>query len=96
MAITRQTVLHAAKLARLELAETEIDKMQRDLGNILDYVESLANLDTSAVEETAQVAVAGAPLRADRVEPGLSNELALREAPRQNAGGFAVPAFVDE
>jgi aspartyl-tRNA(Asn)/glutamyl-tRNA(Gln) amidotransferase subunit C len=96
MAITRQTVLHVAKLARLELAEAEIDRMQRDLGNILDYVESLARLDTEAVAETAQVAVAGAPLRADQVEQGLTNELALREAPRSTAGGFAVPAFVDE
>lgn len=96
MAITRQTVLHVAKLARLELAESEIDNMQRDLGNILDYVESLANLDTSAVQETAQLAVAGAPLRTDGVEQGLPNELALREAPRSSGGGFAVPAFVDE
>ncbi|HEY4156781.1 MAG TPA: Asp-tRNA(Asn)/Glu-tRNA(Gln) amidotransferase subunit GatC [Polyangiaceae bacterium] len=96
MAITRQTVLNVAKLARLELAESEIDHLQHDLGNILDYVESLAKLDTGGVQETAQVAVAGAPLRADRVETSLSNDVALREAPRSSGGGFAVPAFVEE
>ncbi|HEY2407127.1 MAG TPA: Asp-tRNA(Asn)/Glu-tRNA(Gln) amidotransferase subunit GatC [Polyangiaceae bacterium] len=96
MAITRQTVLHVAKLARLELAESEIDHLQRDLGNILDYVESLAKLDTGGVQETAQVAVEGAPLRPDRVETSLSNDVALREAPRSSGGGFAVPAFVEE
>jgi aspartyl-tRNA(Asn)/glutamyl-tRNA(Gln) amidotransferase subunit C len=96
MAITRETVLHVAKLARLELEDSEIDRMQKDLGNILEYVNSLAELDTNAVSETTQVAVLGAPLRPDVVERSLSNEIALREAPRVAGGGFAVPAFVDE
>jgi aspartyl-tRNA(Asn)/glutamyl-tRNA(Gln) amidotransferase subunit C len=96
MAITRETVLHVAKLARLELADSEIDRMQKDLGNILEYVNSLAELDTASVEETTQFAALGAPLRPDVVEPSLPNELALREAPRSSGGGFAVPAFVDE
>ena len=69
MAITRETVLHVAKLARLELEDSEIDRMQKDLGNILEYVNSLAELDTDAVAETTQVAVLGAPLRPDAVEP---------------------------
>ena len=46
--------------------------------------------------DTTQVAVLGAPLRADVVEPSLANDVALREAPRSSGGGFAVPAFVDE
>jgi len=96
MAITRETVLHVAKLARLELGDSEIDRMQKDLGNILEYVNSLAELDTSAVAETARVAVLGAPLRPDAVEPGLANAVALSEAPRSAGGGFAVPAFVEE
>ncbi len=96
MAITRETVLHVAKLARLELEDSEIDRMQKDLGNILEYVNSLAELDTEAVAETTQFAVLGAPLRQDVVAPSLSNEVALREAPRTAGGGFAVPAFVDE
>jgi len=96
MAITRETVLHVAKLARLELADTEIDRMQRDLGNILEYVNSLAELDTASVAETTQVAVLGTPLREDGVRPSLANEQALQGAPRSSGGGFAVPAFVDE
>ena len=43
-----------------------------------------------------QVAVVGAPLRPDQVEPSLSNEAALSGAPRSVSGGFAVPAFVEE
>jgi len=96
MAITRETVLHVAKLARLELEDSEIDRMQKDLGNILEYVNSLAELDTAAVAETTQVAVLGAPLRPDQVQPSLSNAAALSGAPRSSSGGFAVPAFVEE
>ena len=96
MAITRETVLHVAKLARLELEDSEIDRMQKDLGNILEYVNSLAELDTASVAETTQVAVLAAPFRPDTVVPSLPNAVALREAPRSSGGGFAVPAFVDE
>ena len=96
MAITRETVLHVAKLARLELGDSELERMQKDLGNILEYVNSLAELDTASVPETTQVAVLGTPLRADQVEPSLANEVALSQAPRSAGGGFAVPAFVDE
>jgi len=96
MAITRETVLHVARLSRLDLSEDEVERMQRDLDRILEYVEELAALDTSGVAETAHAAVDAAPLRQDKRLPGVSNERALAEAPRSSGGAFAVPAFVDE
>jgi len=96
MAITRDDVVHVAKLARLELSEAEIERMVRDLGTILEHVAELSRVDTTGVAPTAYVAVESAPLRPDTVVPGVDRELALREAPRQEDGGFAVPAFVDE
>jgi aspartyl-tRNA(Asn)/glutamyl-tRNA(Gln) amidotransferase subunit C len=96
MAITRETVLHVARLARLDLDEAEVEHMKRDLSSILEYVEELSALDTAGVPETSHVAVDAAPLRADVRAPGVPNELAMREAPRSSGGAFAVPAFVDE
>jgi aspartyl-tRNA(Asn)/glutamyl-tRNA(Gln) amidotransferase subunit C len=96
MAITRETVLHVARLARLDLSEDEVEHMKRDLSSILDYVEELSLLDTSQVPETAHVAVDAAPLRKDQRKPGVPTEVALAESPRSSASGFAVPAFVDE
>lgn len=96
MAITRETVLHVAKLARLELAEDEVERMMKDLGNILEYVAQLSELDTEGVPETAHLSAQGAPFRDDSVVQSLSNAQALAEAPRQAGGAFAVPAFVDE
>jgi aspartyl-tRNA(Asn)/glutamyl-tRNA(Gln) amidotransferase subunit C len=96
MAITRDNVLHVAKLARLELSEQEIDRMQRDLDGILEYVNQLSELDTSNVPATAQVAVVAAPFRADEPRASLPHDVALSQAPRCSSAGFAVPAFVDE
>lgn len=96
MAITRDDVLHVAKLGRLQLAEDEIDRMRIDLERILGYVAQLNELDTSTIPPTAHVFVDVAPLRADVVHEGLSTEAALAEAPRHRDSAFAVPAFVDE
>jgi len=96
MAITRDNVLHVAKLARLELTEAEIDRMQRDLDGILEYVNQLSELDTQDVPATTQVAVVAAPFRGDEPRPSLPHDLALSQAPRSSSDGFAVPAFVDE
>ena len=94
--ITRDDVLHVARLARLELSEPEVGRMIQDLGKILGYMAELNQLDTSSVPPTAHIAVDRAPFRADEVVTGLTSETALGEAPRQSDGGFAVPAFVDE
>lgn len=96
MAITRETVLHVAKLARLELASDEVENMQRDLGKILAYVEQLSTLNTDGVPETSHVAANVGAFRVDAVQPSLPNSEALAEAPRHAGGGFAVPAFVDD
>lgn len=94
--ISRSDVLHVAALARLDLAEAEVEGMVRDLGSILDHVKALSEVDTSEVPPTAHVAVPAAPLREDILRPGLERGTGLAEAPRTVAGGFAVPAFVDE
>lgn len=96
MAITRETVLHVARLARLELSGDEIERMQNDLGKILGYVEQLSELSTEGVPATSHITAERAPLREDELLPGLDQERALAEAPRQGGGAFAVPGFVDE
>ncbi len=96
MSISREDVLHVARLACLDLGEHEIDKMRQDLGQILGYVELLGELDTSNIPPTAHVAVRSAPLRDDEVRVTLGTEAALGEAPRASGDSFAVPGFVDE
>ncbi len=96
MSITHKDVLHVAKLARLQLEEEEVSSLQADLGRIVGYIEKLQELDIAGIPPTSHVAVDAAPMRGDAVVQGLSNEIAIAEAPRPRDGGFAVPAFVDE
>jgi aspartyl-tRNA(Asn)/glutamyl-tRNA(Gln) amidotransferase subunit C len=53
--ISRDDVLHLAQLSSLQLSDTEIDDLQKDIGNILGYVQQLSELDTRGIEPTYQV-----------------------------------------
>jgi aspartyl-tRNA(Asn)/glutamyl-tRNA(Gln) amidotransferase subunit C len=96
MAITRRDVLHVANLARLELEEEEVERLTRELGNILTYVDQLARVNTDGVEVTQAIGVDALPMRPDESVRGLSHDQALAPAPRVLNEGFAVPAFVDD
>ncbi len=96
MALSQDELRHLARLARIDLSDDELRSLEGDLQQILQYVALLAELDTTDVEPTAQVAVSAAPLRADDPRAGLDTEAALAEAPRLGETAFAVPAFVDE
>ena len=93
--IDREVVLHVAKLASLSLSEAEADRFAGELARVVAYVEQLDAIDTSDVPPTAHVQVERIPLRADELTPCLSHEDALSQAPRVEAGGFAVPAFLE-
>ncbi len=94
-AVTRELVLHVAKLASLSLSDEEADRLTTDLSRITAYVEQLESLDTEGVPPTAHVQLDRMPLREDPPVPGLSHEQALKQAPRVEEDGFAVPAFVE-
>lgn len=96
MTITREMVLHVARLARLKLEDEEIQPFSEDLSRIVEYVGQLSELDTNKVPPTEHVAVTAAPMREDVVVPSVPTDTALAEAPRQIEGGFAVPTFLDE
>lgn len=55
MALTREEVLHIAKLARLELKEEEVEKFRTQLSEILEYVGQLSKVDTTGIEPISQI-----------------------------------------
>jgi len=93
--IDREVVLHVAKLASLSLSEGEVERFAAELGKIVAHVEQLDELDTRDVPATAHVQLQGTHLREDAVQPCLSRDEALSQAPRVEADGFAVPTFVE-
>ena len=95
MKITKQEVEHVAKLARLELAEGEKDKLIDQLSNILTYVETLNGLDTKGVEPTSHVLDIKNVMRDDVSAPSLTQEQALATAPEKAAGHYKVPKIIE-
>ena len=95
MAITKDDVLHAAKLARLELTSDETELYTAQLKRILGYVEKLSALDTSRVEPLFYSSTPDALLREDFVEPSLALDEALKNAPQSDKGRFRVPRIIE-
>jgi aspartyl-tRNA(Asn)/glutamyl-tRNA(Gln) amidotransferase subunit C len=94
MKITRAEVEHIADLARLELGEDEIQRLQADLSQILEYVDQLNELDTTNVPPTARVVAREDVLREDVTRPSLSPEEVLANAPQAEEGYFRVHAVL--
>jgi aspartyl-tRNA(Asn)/glutamyl-tRNA(Gln) amidotransferase subunit C len=90
--ITRDEVLHVARLARLALAEDEIEPMARELSAVLDHVAKIGELDLGGVVPTSHVVDVTGALRADEPRPCLPREVALAQAPAVSDDGFLVPS----
>ena len=88
-------VKYVAHLARLSLTPEEEQKIGAQLGSVLQYVEKLKEVDVSGVEPTAHAFPLVNVTRADEVQPSLSNEEALRNAPAKANGLFIVPKIVE-
>ncbi|MGO9754348.1 MAG: Asp-tRNA(Asn)/Glu-tRNA(Gln) amidotransferase subunit GatC [Solirubrobacteraceae bacterium] len=90
--LDRAQVLHVARLARLALDESDVQRMARELSKVLDHVDRIGELDLAGVPPTSHaIDVAGA-MRADEPKESLSSELALAAAPERVDGGFGVPS----
>jgi aspartyl-tRNA(Asn)/glutamyl-tRNA(Gln) amidotransferase subunit C len=81
LSLTRDEVKHIAELAKLALTDEEIDKMARQLSDILDYAARLNELDTEAIPPTASVIPNQNVMRADVVTPSLTRDQVLANAP---------------
>ena len=92
MAISRQDVLHVAKLARLEIPDEDIERVQEELGAILEAVGKVSELDLTDVEPTSHPLDLVNVLADDEPRPSLAREDALRNAPDPSDGAFRVPA----
>jgi aspartyl-tRNA(Asn)/glutamyl-tRNA(Gln) amidotransferase subunit C len=92
MAISRDEVVHVARLARLALTEEELDRFAGQLDAILEAVGKVAELDLSGVEPTLHPLALSNVWAEDEPAPSLSVEEALANAPDPEDGAFRVPA----
>ena len=91
MAISREEVLHVARLARLELTDDEVGRFTEQLSAILEAVAKVAELDLSDVEPTAHPLDLVNVWAEDEPRPSLPQDEALANAPDRHGGFFKVP-----
>ncbi len=91
MAITRDEVIHVAKLARLELTEEELERLTLELGAILEAVGKVAELDLDDVPPTSHPLDLVNAWREDEPRPSLGLDDVFANAPEREGNLFRVP-----
>ncbi len=92
--ISDETIEYVGILARLELNEEEKEQAKKDIGEMLDYIDKLNELDTSAVEPMSHVFPVNNVFREDVVENGDGREISLANAPERKEDSFVVPRTI--
>jgi aspartyl-tRNA(Asn)/glutamyl-tRNA(Gln) amidotransferase subunit C len=91
LAITRDEVLHVARLARLALTDEEVERLGAQLNAILEAVGKVSELDLSDVEPTSHPLDLSNVWAEDEPRPSLPPEDVFANAPEPEAGFFKVP-----
>lgn len=92
MAISRDQVLHVARLARLRIPAGEVDGVREQLGAILEAVSKVSELDLDGVEPTSHPLDLVNAWDEDEPRPSLAPDEALANAPDPAGGAFRVPS----
>jgi len=95
MKISKQEVLHVAHLARLNIDESMVDMFADQLGSILEYVETLKQIDTTGVPPTSHAVDIANAFREDTPKDHINRETALSNAPESEDGNFIVPKVIE-
>jgi len=93
--IDDKLINHLALLSRLELSDKEKESLQKNLAEILGYVDKLESLNTKDIKQLLHTMDSKNVFRPDEAKPGLSKEDALQNAPAKEAGFFKVPRVIE-
>ena len=93
--ISDETIEYVGILAKLELSEEEKEQAKKDMANMLDYIDTLNELDTSGVEPMSHVFPVNNVFREDVVTNEDDREEILATAPEAKDGACVVPKTFD-
>ena len=94
MAVSKEEILHIAKLADLKINENEIDEYAKNLEEILDFMKILDSVNTDNVEESIGILNNVNVFRKDEVKDFEDKEALLQNAPEQEDGMFRIPKVI--
>lgn len=95
MPISKETVSYVARLSRIELGQTELEKISRQLEAILGFIDTLNSVNVTGIQPTSHIVNPQNALREDTHRPGLKNEQTLANAPGKSEGFFTVPKVIE-
>ncbi len=95
MPLDEATVARIARLARIEVPETEQGPLAAELSHIMGWIEQLSEVDTTDVPPMTSVVAMRLRWRDDRVSDGGRAEQILENAPERQDGYFVVPKVVE-
>ncbi len=96
MKLSREEVLHIARLARLGLSEEEVTRLSEQLSNTLENFEVLQQVDTEGIPPTAQSIALQNVVSNDSVAPSLPPDDVLANAPHKEGDLFRIHAVLEE
>jgi len=94
--ISRDDVVHVARLARLALTDADLETMREQLNAILSHIDALRGVDTAGIEPTSHAVPQFNVVRDDDPRPCLSVEEMLANAPDRAGDFFRVPRIIEE
>jgi aspartyl-tRNA(Asn)/glutamyl-tRNA(Gln) amidotransferase subunit C len=95
MKVEKQTLRKIAHLARLDLPAEKEDRMIEDISRIITWFEKLQEVDTGNVEPLIHMSEEVNSVREDQVQPSLSHERGLQNAPSKDSDYFRVPKVLE-
>ena len=94
MAVSKEEILHIAKLADLKIEENEIDEYAKNLEEILDFMKVLDSVNTDNVEESIGTLNNINVFRKDEIKEFEDKEALLKNAPEQENSMFRIPKVI--
>lgn len=94
MAVSKEEILHIAKLADLKINENEIDEYAKNLEDILEFMKVLDNVNTDNVEETIETLSNVNVFRKDEVKEFEDKQALLQNAPDKENNMFKIPKVI--
>jgi aspartyl-tRNA(Asn)/glutamyl-tRNA(Gln) amidotransferase subunit C len=92
--LTKEEVIKIATLSRINLTDAEVEKFQKDLSTVLDYVEELKQVNVDGLAEVSQVTGLENIMRPDEAVMSDNRELMFKNAPEMKDGFYKVKAIL--
>ncbi|MCM8796173.1 MAG: Asp-tRNA(Asn)/Glu-tRNA(Gln) amidotransferase subunit GatC [Candidatus Omnitrophica bacterium] len=95
MAIDKEIVKYLAHLSRIKLEPKELEKLSRQLQDIVDFIDKLKKVDISEIEPTSHILPISNVLREDSARTSLPRDKVLENAPQRHGDFFSVPRVIE-